>query len=168
MVKSKVILSVDPGVTGYFCLLKPDTKDIAFFSNAEDELAFLHWFNRIKETYDLRAIAVEEVHAVAGSSAGASFKFGQNYGKVLTLAHTLGVSVYSVQPKLWQKTLGLHVKKTLKGARRKTAIKKEVARLILNIYPEAKGLVYGKRGGLHDGKTDSLAIAHWLWHTHNL
>jgi len=58
-----------------------------------------------------------------------------------------------VQPKKWQKTIGV----TKKGKE----IKKEVASICSRLYPDAE--IYGPKGGLLDGKSDALMIAHYAF-----
>lgn len=56
-----------------------------------------------------------------------------------------------VTPKKWQKFIGV----TAKG----DAIKKNVAEIAARLYPNAQ--LHGPRGGLLDGRSDALMIAHY-------
>jgi len=65
------------------------------------------------------------------------------------------VQVELIQPKVWQKEIG--VQATGK------AIKQAVATIAHGLYPHAE--LYGPRGGLMDGRADALMIAHYLYIT---
>lgn len=112
------------------------------------------WLSLINQDYDLRVILIEKVHAIQGTSAGSNFSFGFNTGLVNGISGTIGCSLDHVTPKTWQKYLGV----TKKGK----AIKKEVAEIVERLYPQAE--VRGPRGGILDGRTDALAIAHFASH----
>ena len=86
-----------------------------------------------------------------GMSAKSNFGFGKNLGIVTAIAEIASNTVNTVTPKIWQKYIGV----TVKGK----AIKKEVAKIAQGLYPNAE--LYGKRGGLLDGRADALMIAHY-------
>lgn len=103
---------------------------------------------------------IEEVHSIFGVSAKANFNFGYNVGLVNTLALCSGNMVDKITPKKWQKAVG--VKSTSKGK----DIKKDVAGICSRLYPDIK--IYGPKGGLDDGKSDALMIAHYCYLTHKM
>ena len=63
---------------------------------------------------------------------------------------------YFPKKKIWQKYIGV----TAKGK----DIKKQISEIALKLYPTAN--IYGKRGGLLDGRSDALMIAHYGVHNH--
>ena len=147
-------ISCDPGTKGSFCLLIPETKYIDFYPTNDKPHTTLEWLNLQNEIYNIQVICLENVHAIHGTSANSNFNFGVNVGIVTALSSATGCSVDKVTPKTWQKYLGV----TKKGK----AIKKNVAELIQQLYPLAE--IHGPRGGLLDGRSDSLAIAHYASH----
>jgi len=151
--KDLAYIGIDPGKSGALCLLVPSTKRIEFLNTTEKPMDIWAWLNDIDFMTPIQVIMLEKVHAIQGTSAGSNFTFGFNTGLVHGLAGTVGCSTDAVTPKMWQKTLGV----TTKGK----AIKKNVAELIQQRYPEAE--IYGPRGGLLDGRSDSLAIAYYAW-----
>jgi len=151
----KVYIGVDPGAKGYFCLLAPSTKQIAFLSNIEQPHIIYQWLKTIESSYNLVVIMIENVHSIFGSSAKSNFEFGRNVGIINAVSLVTGNSVELVTPKVWQKFVG--VKK--KGKE----IKKEVAFICNRLYPKAP--IYGPKGGLQDGKSDALMIAHYASQT---
>ena len=148
--KPKIYIGIDPGTKGALCLLDPIIKRIGFHSTALPPADIVAWLNSIKQQFNPIIIAIEKVHAIQGTSAGSNFKFGYNVGLINAIAETSKIGVMHVTPKAWQKQIGV----TQKGK----LIKKNVAEIIHKIYPDAE--LYGPRGGLLDGRSDALALAH--------
>ena len=96
---------------------------------------------------------LENVHSLFGMSAKSNFGFGRNFGIAFAIAKvgTSDGSIQQVTPKIWQKYVGV----TVKGK----AIKQEVANIAQTIYPSA--VIHGPQGGLLDGRSDALMIAHY-------
>lgn len=150
-------LSLDPGNKGAYCLLIPSRHYIEFYTLEKPIRDIANWLVTQVKEYD-PVICIEQVRNIHGVSSKSNFNFGYNYGYQVGVLDTLFDSIYKVQPKEWQKYLGIESKGS--------EIKKEVAKKILDIYPLAN--IYGQRGGLHDGKSDSLAIAHWAYRNLNV
>lgn len=154
MSKSLAFIGIDPGKSGALCLLIPETKRIEFLNTTEKPMDIWAWLNDIDFMTPIQVIMLEKVHAIQGTSAGSNFTFGYNYGLVSGLAGTIGCSMDHVTPKMWQKYIGV----TKKGK----LIKKEVGEIVQRLYPKAE--IRGPRGGLLDGRSDALAIAHFAAH----
>lgn len=149
--KKEVYFGIDPGSKGAICALLPITNKTAFMSTTEHPAKIIAWIEDFKKAYNVRVIFIEDVHAIQGTSAGSNFSFGYNVGVVNTIAIASQVMVDRVTPKKWQKFVGVKEKGP--------AIKKEVAEIALRLYPDAK--LFGPKGGLLDGRSDSLMIAHY-------
>jgi hypothetical protein len=156
--KGKVVISCDPGITSFITVLNIETKDVTFIPNNTPPYTLIQILKQIESDYDIRAIGVEKVHAIPGTSAGSNFKFGYNTGTVVALLSTLDSSLYEIAPKAWQKHIGLTVPKGLKPATRRKRIKEGVGDICTKLYPKA--VIHGSRGGLLHNKSDSLMIAH--------
>lgn len=154
MRKPLAFISCDPGKSGAFCFLCPENDEILFMDTTAKPKDLHTWLSFINQDYNLRVILIEKVHAIQGTSAGSNFSFGFNTGAVNGIAGTIGCSLDHVTPKTWQKYLGV----TAKGK----AIKKNVAELIEQTYPQAE--IRGPRGGLLDGRSDALGICHYASH----
>jgi len=144
-------ISCDPGAKGSFCLLVPTLGHIEFYPTNELPINIISWLKDAESKYKIKVIMLEDVHAIFGTSANSNFKFGYNVGVVNALCASTGSMVDRVSPKKWQKELGITAKGKL--------IKKAVAEKILMLYPKA--VIKGPKGGLLDGRSDSLAIAHF-------
>jgi len=150
-------VGIDPGSKGALCLLVPVTKQIAFKPTTDKPAELLRWFQQIRGQYELRVIMIEDVHSIYGTSAKSNFNFGYNVGTVNTIAQCTGLSVDRITPKKWQSAVGVKKKGKL--------IKTEVATICERLYPTVN--IRGARGGLLDGLSDALMIAHYAYLTYN-
>ena len=148
------VCGIDPGANGAICVL--DSQDLAHVALLDlgktsiyDAIIWLRW-------YDVKIVWIEDVHSLFGMSAKSNFGFGRNLGIATAIAEVAmqGQTTKTVTPKIWQKYVGV----TTKGK----AIKKQVAEIANTLYPTAD--LYGKRGGLLDGRADALMIAHYGLH----
>lgn len=150
--KQRAWAGVDPGTKGSICIIREDNQ-VIFRKNTETPMSTLGWFKVLAEECNIMVVMVENVHALHNSSAKATFSFGFNAAVSEIIPQAAGLSVDKVNPKKWQKAVG--VRSTIKGA----AIKIEVASICTRLYPHVS--IHGPKGGLHDGKSDSLMIAHY-------
>ena len=145
------VCGIDPGTNGAIAVLDSKNPDsVALLDlNKNSIYETTEWLHNEK----VDTIWLENVHSLYGMSAKSNFGFGRNFGIAFAIAK-LAVSdgpVQQVTPKVWQKYIGV----TAKGK----AIKKQVAEIANILYPVAN--LYGKRGGLLDGRADALMIAHY-------
>lgn len=142
------VIGIDPGANGATCFL-PERGDTLFLDHKKATSAQLYQF-MMQCMPDI--IIIEDVHSLHGMSAKSNFSFGYNLGAITTIAELIGVPIHRIQPKKWQKYIGCS-KPTGKE------LKAEVAQLATTLYPKAN--ILGKRGGLLDGRSDALMIAHY-------
>ena len=163
------VLGIDPGSSGAYCLLFPASRDVVFKPTSNDPVDTFAWLECIKNNNNLAICMIEEVHAIQGSSAKATFNFGGNVREVNLIPQLLQIPVDKVRPKQWQKFIGLitpaHLSGSANAGKRKTHIKKEVAAIASRLYPTAQ--LKGPKGGLLDGRSDALMIAHYAARTLN-
>ena len=149
-----LVVGIDPGTNGAIAVLDSANPDsVALLNLKNNEVWYIwHWLNDLKLVEKKCRVWVEDVHSMYGMSAKSNFGFGRNFGTVLTIGELLtGTFPRTVTPKIWQKYIGV----TVKGK----AIKKDVAKIAKGLYPNAE--LYGKRGGLLDGRADALMIAYY-------
>ena len=161
-----LVVGIDPGGQGALCLLNTLTKETEFINTPnrkclwESLRAIDSWFMQQTPHY----IAIEDVHSMGGMSAKSNFQFGRNLGLVEGVAF-LCDSVNDVQyvtPKTWQKACGITFNYPLLASVAQKAVfrKKWVATVAQDLYPNAQ--LHGPKGGLKDGRSDALMIAHYL------
>jgi hypothetical protein len=168
--KPLAVIGIDPGVKGAICLLAPRSQQMAFLETTTPAAELYDWFQRAKSETDLAVCMVEKVGAIHGTASNTTFAFGRSLERMEILPEICRISLDRVPPKKWQKFIGLVVPQRLTGAsnagKRKTFIKNEVATIATRLYPEAP--IRGPRGGLLDGRSDALMIAHYAARTINL
>ena len=146
-----LIAGVDPGANGAIAVLDSSNPDSVALLDLAKVTPFdaYQWLHKQQPN----SVWIEDVHSLFGMSAKSNFGFGKNLGIVTAIAKIAinGQTVKTVTPKIWQKYVGV----TVRGK----AIKKQVAEIANTLYPTAN--LYGKRGGLLDGRADALMIAHY-------
>ena len=149
-----LIAGVDPGANGAIAVLDSSNPDSVALLDLAKVTPFdaYQWLHKQQPN----SVWIEDVHSLYGMSAKSNFGFGKNLGIVTAIAKIAinGQTVKTVAPKVWQKYVGV----TVRGK----AIKKQVAEIANTLYPTAN--LYGKRGGLLDGRADALMIAHYGLH----
>ena len=151
-----LIAGVDPGANGAIAVLDSSNPDSVALLDLAKVTPFdaYQWLHKQQPN----SVWIEDVHSLYGMSAKSNFGFGKNLGIVTAIAKIAinGQTVKTVTPKIWQKYVGV----TVRGK----AIKKQVAEIAQSLYPTTE--LYGKRGGLLDGRADALMIAHYGLHNH--
>jgi len=150
-----VVVGIDPGAKGSLCLLDTTSKHITFLSTYVSPALIYDWLNAYSP---IHMIGMEDVHAIYGTSAGSNFKFGFNVGLLHGIIECTRIGMDLIQPKVWQKETGIRFKKGMTPAQKKRV----VANKALQLYPKAASSLYGPKGGLLDGRSDALMIAHYL------
>ena len=148
------VCGIDPGATGAICVLDShDPAHVALLDLAKtttfDASQWLH-----AQKPDI--VWIENIHGFPGMTAKSNFGMGRGVGKAHAIAEiaTHGQEAKLVVAQVWQKFIGVTAKDKW--------IKKEVAQIATKLYPKAN--IRGKRGGLLDGRSDALMIAHYGLH----
>ena len=148
------IAGIDPGTNGAIAVLDSENPDSVELLDLKKNTIFevFDWMEGEISSFSPGEIWIEDIHSMYGMSAKSNFGFGKNLGIVTAIAEVISASrPNTVTPKIWQKYIGV----TAKGK----AIKKQVAKIAQGLYPTAE--LHGKRGGLLDGRSDALMIAHY-------
>lgn len=154
-------LGIDPGAKGAICLMVTDPEfgtKIEFLDNGMPPAVLHQKFSTVSRNVNM--CMIEDVASIPGASAKSNFMFGWNVSMLhtlLSLQQDFGYDV--VKPKVWQKAVGVSVPIKFKGAERKKRIKNQVAEICERLYPNCA--IRGPKGGLLDGRSDALMIAHY-------
>lgn len=162
----KYFIGVDPGNKGAICLLDPDEGTVQFLPTPILKSltpSVRHIFRGLPPADWIKALAIEDVHSVHNSSAKSNFQFGRSLGAIESIVAYWFMDYEYIAPKAWQKICGITFTypKGATSAQKSSIRKKTTAAKALELYPDVD--LYGPRGGLLDGRADSLMIAHALW-----
>jgi hypothetical protein len=149
-------IGIDPGSKGALCCLDSDRPRFVEFLDTPYDHKSCQLVRAFLMTHEPAMVGLENVHAIFGTSAGSNFKFGENVGIIKGVLGTTPFGIDMIQPKAWQKACGISFKPKSKPAEKKRV----VAAIAQNLYPSAA--LHGPRGGLLDGRSDALMIAHHI------
>lgn len=100
----KCYMAIDPGSKGF--IVTQTDNDFSFYSIEDNDL---HQLAKIIENIRLSntnlVCVMEQIHAIFGSSAKATFSFGEIYGQLQGLLIANKIPYVLVQPKVWQKEM---------------------------------------------------------------
>ena len=155
--KPKAWIGIDPGASGAIALItQTEVKALEFSS------ATLHGYREQiiewNHEYEIQGAGLEKVHAMPGQGVTSMFSFGQRYGELIGLAVALQLPITLVTPKEWQSLLKIKTTDKLTKPQRK----KEIAKAVSLIFPQAYSLITGSKGGIKDGVSDAISIAYYI------
>ena len=155
-------IGCDPGANGAICvLILPEGAQplIYFLDHAKSKT--VDRFNFLSDAsteLNVKMAILEEVHSLFGMSAKSNFTFGGEFRLAKAMLELQSFGFELVQPRTWQKAVGIPNKK--KGEKRTTGdLKKLVHAQALQLYPHAE--LNGPKGAILDGRSDALMIAHY-------
>lgn len=170
----KIIIGIDPGEKGFVSVISP-FGDYEFCSIVESSKGEVDKF--IKKQVELSRdrscgiIAVmEEVHALFGSSAKATFAFGKINGILESMLISNCVPYHLVQPKIWQKEIWITQDKIYKDTGRTGKDGKPIKAVdqkptsinaARRLFPNVDFRRSSKCKNIDDNKCDSLLIAEY-------
>ena len=141
---SNIYVGIDVGSKGAMSLIENEVllKSISF----KDDI--IRYIDELRGL-NVSLVGIEKVSAMPGQGVTSMFTFGQRYGELIAMCQCLELPYILIQPKQWQKTCLIPAKSD----------KRAIAEHIKRLYPSAN--LYGARGGLLDGVSDSIGIAHF-------
>ena len=169
MSNNKIYVGIDPGAKGFISAITDG--GYMFYSISDlNPLDINTILGSLKSKGDVVAI-MEEVHAIFGSSAKATFSFGAIFGLLKGLLIANSVPYHLVPPKTWQKEIWTnpdmvvaYKQVMVKG---KTTTRKEVntkatsLNAALRLFPDVDFRKTVRCKKSDDNKVDSLLIAEY-------
>lgn len=161
---SKIYIGIDPGSLGFvsvdygdgsrdFCSLKEnDYHDVAEFLRSVKEKA-----------KDGCVCCMEAIHAVFGSSAKATFSFGECFGVLQGVLIALGISYHLVPPKTWQKEIWIAQDKVYKSKEGKKSVDNKPTSInaARRLFPDIDFRRTEKCKNIDDNKCDATLICEY-------
>lgn len=152
-------IGIDPGTKGALCFLDLSCPKPLFIDLDPNKRAAVTILETLRDASYMKGalVALEDVHSLPGMSAKSNFAFGGMLWRIRTILDCVPITYELVQPKVWQKVVGAPTRKFLNG---EMDLKAAIADLAQGYYPEAT--LHGPKGGLLDGRSDALMLAHYL------
>jgi hypothetical protein len=157
------ILGIDVGANGAITCID-DTGKIEFIKVMPKIAAGLDgsYLNEIiKSIGKVDCVYIEDVHAIFGSAAKATFTFGKTCGIIEGIIIANHLRYVYVQPKVWQKEMFQGVKEIRKPKTNRVDTKAMSELACKRLFPDEKFVATDRCTKTHDGMTDSCLIAEW-------
>ncbi len=160
---SKTYIGIDPGSKGYITVIKG--QDIDFLSIAENDYydVVLYLKNAAVLSGGEIVCCMESIHAVFGSSAKATFSFGETFGVLQGLLIALGIPYHLVPPKTWQKEMWITEDKVYKSKDGKKSINNKPTSInaARRLFPDVDFRRTPKCKNMDDNKCDATLICEY-------
>jgi len=150
-----MIAGVDPGRQGAVCFMSEDSRVAFPFSDLGGEIDLVE-LRTLLEEYKPKTIYIEEVHAIFGSSAGATFSFGAGYGSLIGLFVGLQIPFVRIKPKTWQASFF-----SLGGKLAPKERKQRCLKAAKELFPKENFLATERSKIPHSGIVDATLLAHY-------
>ena len=156
-------IGIDPGKNGFISVIG-ESGTIVYFSipliNTEVDLYELNGILRPFGMSDNVHCVIEDVHAIFGSAAKATFNFGWIVGVLEALLVAHGIPYTKVKPKDWQKEMWEGIPKQTK-ANGRTDTKAMSLLAAKRLFPNEDLRATERSKVAHDGKVDALLLAEY-------
>lgn len=156
-------IGIDPGKQGFICSMTDSSisyYQIPLIGKEVDLDELDNIIDFITLTHDDVHCVIEDVHAIFGSSAKATFNFGWIVGVLEALLVAHGIPYTKVQPKEWQKEMWQGISKQ-KKANGRTDTKAMSLLAAKRLFPDEDLTATARSTKEHDGKIDSLLMAEY-------
>ena len=145
-----MIAAIDPGAKGAIAILDGETIiGVWDLSKEPEELIF-----DVISDHGVKMAVLEKVGVMPHDSKIASFSFGANVGRIKAACSLSGAEIIEVKPRVWQSWCKIYGS----GDTKKLGFS-----LVKRVY--GSDLFLGPRGGLKDGRVDSVLIGLWFVNT---
>lgn len=161
----KAYIGIDPGKRGYICVMRGETitfHPMPLIGKEFDIHSLFELLFKVANTGSNIHCVVEDVHAILGSSAGATFSFGFGVGVIEGILVSLSIPYTKIPPKKWQKEMhqGVAIQKkkssTGKTMVNDTKLMSEMA--AKRLFPKVNLKASERCKNIHDGKVDALLM----------
>lgn len=162
--EGKTYIGIDPGAKGYIAVMYSDgTRE--YYSIADNDYHDIATFlKNIKTIHGENCVCcMEEIHAVFGSSAKATFSFGEIYGMLQGFLIALKIPYHLVPPKTWQKEIWINQDKVSKTKDGKSKVDNKATSInaARRLFPTEDFRRTSKCKNVDDNKCDALLICEY-------
>lgn len=169
--ENKCRIAIDPGANGYIAI--EVNGEWTFMSLRDNDMYQVSDLLRyLKDKYPNIVAGMELIHAIFGSSAKATFSFGEVYGKLQALLIAHKIPYHLIAPKTWQNEIWDN--KDMVITYKKVKIKdKEISKKEVNtkatsinaakrLFPELDFRRTERCNNIDDNKVDATLICEYL------
>lgn len=165
-----MFIGIDPGSSGAIAVLDGGSVQTFVYPKIGTKTDWREYSKLFGYIQGCRMAGLEQVHAINGSSAKATFTFGGYFYSALCLLHANDIPHMLIQPKVWQKEIYSEYDKVYKpGKSRKTLDTKKTSLMACKRLFPGENLFYGgnekdtgRRSKEHEGIVDALLIAEYV------
>lgn len=168
---SKIRVGIDVGKDGGIAVFKDEKLDLLQVTPNIGTQIDLRGISQILETYYNQPhtdfhVVVEDVHAIGGSAAGATFVFGWSLGILEGILVGLSIPYTKVAPKEWQSQLWQGVKPVIKppkGESKRKVVDTKATSLLAaqRLFPNVDFRKSERATKAHDGMVDAILLAEY-------
>lgn len=168
---SDLFIGVDPGKDGYICINFEDKIEFKSMPKIGKEFDIRELSKIFDSIYGLSSLSnkvycvLEDVHAIFGASAGATFEFGFGLGLLEGMLVSCEIPYSKIQPKKWQKQMFEGVSEQRKpsstGKTMKVDTKAMAEIAAKRMFPEIDLRASERCKKSHDGKVDALLLCEY-------
>lgn len=171
----KTYIGVDAGKFGGIVTISTNgsitKKVMPLIGDQLDVLELSKYFSSIKESSDQVFAGIEDLKAIFGSAAGATFTFGFVCGATEALLIAHGIPFVKIQSKVWQKEEFIGIPEirrpsstNAKGVLKQGSLETKKMALLAQkrLFPDFDPTPTERSKKAHDGIVDGLLIAHYI------
>lgn len=160
----KTYIGIDPGAKGFVAAMYGDGRR-EYCSIADgDYYELAKFLEKVKDGAAEGCVCcMESIHAIFGSSAKATFSFGEVYGVLQGLLVALRIPYHLVPPKTWQKEIWINEDKVWKNSGGEKTVDNKATSInaAKRLFPEEDFRRSVRCRNVDDNKCDATLIAEY-------
>lgn len=154
------LISIDPGSKGFICAYNPHKDTRVYLSIEDSTRAEIAHFLRDLASVSKCTAVMEAIHAIRGSSAKATFSFGEIYGFLQGLFTAYDIPYILVPPQTWQKEVWQASDKVFEDGK-KINTKKTSINAATRLFPYVDFRKNDRCRTIDDNKVDATLIGEY-------
>lgn len=161
---NKTYIGIDPGSKGFIAVVYPEGGKEFLALNDTDYHDVAKWLDGVNVMSEKNCVCcMESIHTVFGSSAKATFSFGETFGVLQGLLIALGIPYHLVPPKMWQKEIWITQDKVYKTAGGKKSVDNKPTSInaARRLFPDVDFRRTPKCTKMDDNKCDAMLICEY-------
>ena len=165
-----IYIGIDPGQKGAITAIEYDSETQKKYCDmldmpllpekGIDSKSVFHMLYKLKEK-DTVFCVIEKAQSLPSQGSSSGFNYGTGYGKIIAVLEILEIPFEEIRPVKWKKEFSLVTKKNKKGKVKTKEKKQSSVNMAIKLFPTLKKEFYGVKGGLKDGRAESLLLAEY-------